>query len=79
MSIYPQKVLTKQKIAIVEPTNMIELVEDEYEKFPDDTDFQKEYAVRKPLFEERKDKIFDLIDNEPVSITTFPKSGQIWK
>jgi translation initiation factor 3 subunit E len=68
MSIYSQKVLTKEKIKIVAPTNMIELVEDEYEKFPDDADFQSEYAIRKPLFEERKDKIFDLIDNEPESV-----------
>lgn len=63
-----KKALTQLKIKVVEPTNMVELVEDEYEKFPEDAEFQKEYKERKPVFEERKEKIFDLIDNEPEDV-----------
>ena len=71
MNIYSKKVLTTEKIKIVEPTNMIELIEDEYEKFPEDADFQTEYTARKALFEERKEKIFNMLDNTPVRRNTF--------
>jgi adenine-specific DNA methylase len=66
MNIYSKKVLTTEKIKIVEPTNMIELIEDEYEKFPEDTEFQTEYTARKTMFEERKESIFNMLDNTPV-------------
>lgn len=68
MALYSPTILSKEKIKIVEPTNMITLAEDEYEKYPDDAEMQAEYALRKPIFEERTDKIFDLIDNEPANV-----------
>lgn len=47
---------------------MTELVEDEYQRFPDDAELQAEYAVQKPLLVERMNKSFDLIDNEPAEV-----------
>ncbi len=44
---------------------MIELVEDEYERYPNDEALQAEYNARKPQLAERKNKIFDVIDHEP--------------
>lgn len=43
---------------------MTELIEDEYEKFPDDAQYQAEYSLRKPDLEARKNAIFDFLDNE---------------
>lgn len=74
MEIYDPKLITKEKINTVNRTNMAELVDDEYEQFPNDEEFQAEYAVQKPILLKRKDKIFDTIDNEPESVqqvTTF--------
>ena len=63
MNIYDSKTITKEKINIIEKTNMTELVEDEYEKFPNDSEFQNEYKIKKPILEKRKNEIFDKIDN----------------
>lgn len=68
MEVYEPKVITKEKIKSIERTNMTELVEDEYEKFPNDKELQAEYAARKSALEARKNQIFDLIDNEPANV-----------
>lgn len=47
MKIYPTKAVTKEKIRIAESTNMVELLEEEYESIPDDEEFQQEYNNRK--------------------------------
>eukprot|EP01038_Epipyxis_sp_PR26KG_P006043 gene6043-8320_t len=65
IEIYDPKLITKEKIRSVERTNMTELVEDEYERFPNDKEFQAEYAVRQPVLKKRRDEIFDIIDHEP--------------
>jgi hypothetical protein len=44
---------------------MVELVEEEYERFRDDAELQAEYASKKAALTERKNKIFDIIDHEP--------------
>lgn len=44
---------------------MIELVEIEYERFPQDAELQAEYNGRKGDLSQRKDRIFDQIDHEP--------------
>lgn len=41
------KDITREKIRIAEKTNMIELMEDEYDSFPDDEEFKAEYAKKK--------------------------------
>jgi translation initiation factor 3 subunit E len=43
---------------------MTELIEDEYEKFPNDAEFQAEYSARKQDLESRKNAIFEFLDNE---------------
>ncbi len=52
---------------------MIELVEDEYERFPTDKDFQAEYESKKAVLSERKNQIFDQIDNEPEAVKIVSK------
>lgn len=47
MKTYPRKTITNEKIRIAGKTNMVELVEEEYENFPDDADFKSAYASRK--------------------------------
>lgn len=68
MKVHDPKVITREKIKTVTQTNMTELVEDEFERYPDDAEFQKDYATQKPLLSARKEKIFDMIDNEPESV-----------
>lgn len=68
MELYTPKVLTKEKIKIIEPTNMINLAEDEYLKYPDDPEMQAEYKATEPIFREREERAFDLLDNEPESV-----------
>ena len=59
--IYDPKVITKEKIKGIERTNMTELIEDEYEKFPNDAEFQAEYVARKQDLESRKNAIFEFL------------------
>ena len=47
---------------------MIELVEDEYSKYPDDAVMQKAFSEEKDSLEKRKDEIFDKIDHEPEKV-----------
>lgn len=65
---YDAKVITIEKIRAVEHTNMIEFVEDEYEKFRDDPQLQAEYKVKQPVFAARKEAIFNIIDHEPEAV-----------
>lgn len=65
MGTHDAKVVTKEKIKIIGVTNMTELVEDEYERYPDDKELAAEYATQKSILSKRKDQIFDQIDNEP--------------
>ena len=55
---------------------MTELVEDEYERFPNDKELQAEYAIRKPILSERKNQIFDLIDHEPENVKLVTEASQ---
>jgi hypothetical protein len=43
-NIYPSKHTAKEKIRIAEKTNMLDVLEEEYESLPDDPEMQKEYA-----------------------------------
>ena len=43
-NIYPTKHTAKEKIRIAEKTNMLDVLEEEYESLPDDPEMQKEYA-----------------------------------
>lgn len=69
LQIYDGKLITKEKIRSVNRTNMTELVEDEYLRFPDDKDLQAEYVLQKPVLTERMHKSYDLIDHEPADVT----------
>lgn len=65
IKLYDPKKITIEKIRAVERTNMIELVEEEYERYPQDADLQQEYNARKTALADRKNQIFAIIDNEP--------------
>jgi hypothetical protein len=65
LEVYDAKLITKEKIRSVNRTNMTELVEDEYLRFPEDAELQAEFALQKPLLEARMEKSFESIDNEP--------------
>jgi len=67
--IYDAKTITKEKIRTLGKTNLIDLIEDEYARFPDDDELQKEFKDRQPTFDARRDAIFDKLDNVPDAVT----------
>jgi len=66
--IYDAKTITKEKIRTLGKTNLIDLIEDEYARFPDDDELQKEFKERQPGFDARRDAIFDKLDNVPEAV-----------
>eukprot|EP01031_Cornospumella_fuschlensis_P044625 gene44625-54570_t len=65
IKVHDDKVIAQEKIRAVQLTNMVEFVEDEYEKFSHDSEMQAQYAAKQAEFAERKKHIFAVIDNEP--------------
>ena len=49
-------------------TNLIDAIEDEYNRFPDDAELQAEYQASKDALEARRDVLFDQIDHEPPEV-----------
>lgn len=66
---YDAKDITKEKINAIKSTNMMELIEDEYAKFKDDSDMEKALEECKADMETRKTEIFKQLDNEPEGVT----------
>lgn len=62
---YDLRTVTAEKIRAVSSTNMVELIEDEYEKMADDPEFSAEYAARRAQLQARKEAVFAQIDHEP--------------
>lgn len=71
MDLYDGKLITQEKIKTLSRTNLIDLVEEEYARYPDDKQLQKELAEKAPIFESRRDAIFDKIDHEPERLVIF--------
>lgn len=46
-------------------TNLIDLIEDEYNRFPDDAEMQTEFNLQKSKLESSREELFNKIDNEP--------------
>lgn len=46
-------------------TNLIDLIEDEYARFPEDDEMKLQLAQQKSHLESRRNEVFDKIDNEP--------------
>lgn len=70
VKLYDEKVITKQKIKVIKKTNMLELLEDEYLKFPDDEELKSEYETLQLTVEDKKNEIFDLLDNPSDQVIT---------
>lgn len=66
--LYDAKEITKEKINAIKSTNMLSLIEDEYEKFTDDAEMKSAFEAYKSQMEERKTEIFKQLDNEPESV-----------
>ena len=65
LGLYDAKVITKEKIKTLNKTNLIDVIEDEYTKYPDDAELQKEFNAQKVALDQRRNAVFDQIDNEP--------------
>jgi translation initiation factor 3 subunit E len=63
VGLYDPKVIVKEKIKTLITTNLIDLVEDEYIKYPEDAELQAELASQKSILDERRDAVFDKLDN----------------
>ena len=68
VGLYDARLVAAEKIRAMSRTNMVELVEDEYEKMAADAELAAEFAERRPHLEQRKQEIFALIDNEPAEV-----------
>ena len=68
VKLYDAKDITNEKITSVLKTNMIEVVEDEYQKFADDKEMSAAYAAQKDEMERKKEVIFDQLDHEPEDV-----------
>jgi translation initiation factor 3 subunit E len=68
VKLYDHKAITKEKIKSILSTNMIELVEDEYERLVGDIEMDAAFKSQKETLEKRKVEIFDLLDNEPENV-----------
>jgi len=66
--IYDAKTVTKEKIRTLDRTNLVDVIEDEYARFPDDDELQKEFKERSPDFEARRDDIFNKLDHAPDAV-----------
>lgn len=65
VELYDPKTITKEKIRVISKTNLIDFIEEEYQRFPDDPELQAEFQRQQPLLEARREKLFEQIDNEP--------------
>lgn len=65
VELYDPKIITKQKIKAMLKTNLIDLIEDEYNRYPDDEEMQTQFNLQKPQLESRRNELFEKIDNEP--------------
>jgi translation initiation factor 3 subunit E len=61
-------VITKEKIKALNRTNMIDIIDDEYARHLDDEALQAEYKIQQPILEERRNAVFDRMDNEPEAV-----------
>ena len=59
------KTITKEKIAILGKTNMVDVMCDEYERPECDADIKTIFEQEKVNIDRRKDEIFAELDNEP--------------
>jgi translation initiation factor 3 subunit E len=66
--LYDPKVVTREKIKALEQTNMIDMIDDEYKRYPDDASFQATYQVQQPILDVRRNEVFDKIDNAPEQV-----------
>lgn len=74
MEVYDSKVITKQKIKILLKTNLIDLIEDEYARFPEDDEMKQQFSQQQSHLESRRTEVFHKIDNESEivkSVSTF--------
>ena len=65
LGLYDAKVITTEKIKTLNKTNLIDVIEDEYNKYPADAELQKEFQAQKEALDQRRNAVFDQIDNEP--------------
>lgn len=63
------KTITKEKIAILAKTNMVDVMCDEYEKPECDPEVKASFKAQKAAIEKRKEEIFGVLDNEPEVVT----------
>ena len=63
------KTITKEKIAILAKTNMVDVMCDEYEKPECDPEVKASFKAQKATIEKRKEEIFGVLDNEPEVVT----------
>jgi hypothetical protein len=68
VELYDAKLITQEKIKLILKTNLVDLVEGEYARFPNDQTFQEEYQKLVPVLKERRDQLFLEIDNEPEDV-----------
>lgn len=69
-NVYDMEKISREKIKCVSKTNMITVIEDEYEKLAETVPAVKaEYEQKKDELKKSTDRIFDVLDNPPAEVT----------
>ena len=68
-NVYDVEQITKEKIKCVSKTNMITVIEDEYEKLAHIESVKAEYEKKKDALKKATDGIFDVLDNPPANVS----------
>jgi translation initiation factor 3 subunit E len=67
--IYQPKIISKEKIKVLFRTKMLDLIEDEYARFPDDAEMQQEFKQSEAKINSLRDGVFAELDHVPANVT----------
>jgi translation initiation factor 3 subunit E len=74
VGLYEPEIIARGKIKTLNSTNLIDVIEDEYVRYPENAELQAEFASQRQILDDRKNAVFDKLDNPPdivVKVTEF--------
>jgi translation initiation factor 3 subunit E len=74
VGLYEPEIIARGKIKTLNSTNLIDVIEDEYVRYPENAELQAEFASQRQILDDRKNAVFDKLDNPPdivIKVTEF--------
>jgi translation initiation factor 3 subunit E len=74
VGLYEPEIIARGKIKTLNSTNLIDVIEDEYVRYPENAQLQAEFASQRQILDDRKNAVFDKLDNPPdivIKVTEF--------